>query len=161
MLSPAAEQKINRILAIRDEIATLVAELEVLLDLRNAEPGTTALKMSGESKRRFAMPKNRISAEGSIEPVKRGEKKSCCGSKGVRHFGWCKTKGGDGVNPTPKTEKLREPMSIMEYDRLKVDANDRNFQSAWYAKDKSLSLYEVNAALVSTTYDDYLIRRDA
>ncbi len=93
------------------------------------------------------------------------EPKACCGSKGARHFKTCvnfpgnKTdetvlnpEDGPAVAEAPKARAL----SNEEYLDLRAAMQDKEFQSARYSLVNKLSPKEVNKAVVSKSYDEYI-----
>lgn len=94
--------------------------------------------------------------------------KSCCGSTGSRHFNWCKENGTK--EPTRSMQDVytdqnehasspRVPLTQEQYDTLREAMHDREFMSAKYALINKLSPAEVNAAVLSVSYENYLITR--
>ena len=83
-------------------------------------------------------------------------KKECCGSTGSRHFKWCTKKDGSAAptDPTPSAA-----LGPDRYEAIREAMNDREFQSAEYALVHKLSPREVNAAVRSADYTDYLDNR--
>lgn len=90
------------------------------------------------------------------------KEKACCGSKGVRHLKTCPNNGrkmrdklgGEDIRPEYKPEK-RE-LEESEYDAIRSAMHGRNFSSQQYALVNKLPPKEVNMAVASTDYEDYI-----
>ncbi len=117
--------------------------------------------------------------EGIVRPVEKKEKKKksyyvpkgkpwattpkpCCGSKGARHFKTCVNfpgnlnKGNNGDEGEKREEKPREPLTMEQYADVKNAIHDGEFQSAKYSLVNKLHIREVNEAIRSNSYDNYL-----
>lgn len=124
--------RIKALLAERDEIDQQLAEMLV------AGPKPISIRDKAVSK------KQKVGRSGGC---------SECGSRG-RHFKTCTRSGAPNLEAlTPKeTRSLTEN----EYAALRDAMNDRDFMSAKYALTHRLSPREVNIAVRSLDYEDYL-----
>jgi hypothetical protein len=93
-----------------------------------------------------------------FKAVPRGTPKPCCGSKGARHFKTCPLNGKETIRTFAPEQPKKEssPLDGFQYEALRDAMHDRDFSSAEYALTNRLSPREVNAAIKSADYDDYL-----
>lgn len=89
--------------------------------------------------------------------------KPCCGSRGASHKKICvnfTTYTRERYQQKPfvaeQAPKNARPLSTEEYEELRSAMLDREFQSAPYALTHKLSPKEVNRAVKSVDYDDYI-----
>lgn len=90
-----------------------------------------------------------------FKPTMRGEPKPCCGSTGTRHMKNCPvvTKSVAKAEPDPQS---RVTLTGEQYIELRKAMHDREFQSAKYALINKLSPREVNRAVVTKDYQEYM-----
>lgn len=87
----------------------------------------------------------------------KGEKCSQCHTTGTRHFKNC---------PTTKnfvatvTADLRKPLNEIQYIALRDALHDKEFTSLHYSRDNNLPRWEVNQAIKSVDYRDYIKSRE-
>jgi len=84
--------------------------------------------------------------------------KPCCGSTGSRHFKTCPLANG-GSKPFAPEKKATGERTLMErsdYDALRAAMQDKEFQSAQYALVHKIAPTEVNRAVVSRDYEEYV-----
>ena len=93
-------------------------------------------------------------------------KKPCCGSTGSRHFKTCPQYGTPASDAPVRGEvsyagPSKAALGPDRYKAIREAMRDKEFQSARYALVNKVSPKEVNAAVRSKDYDDYLeIRND-
>jgi hypothetical protein len=127
----------------------------ILADALTRQRSTGAPEFPDE--KLFPTRKNKEKAE--AHPAgKRRPKCSICGKPG-HNVMTCPDGKGKHPNNTPEptaSTKASEPLFESEYDELREAMLDREFQSAKYALVHKLSPREVNAAVRSADYADYL-----
>lgn len=148
MLSKTAQKWLDRINEIQQEIRELYLELEK--------------KLGGETE--ALSPKNldaaidRMKKETRIKTMvvgrKRGDPCKECGSTGTRHFKTCSQ-----VKKPPKLLYTVPPLTADQYDELRDAMFEKDFQSMPYALTHKMSPKEVNLAVQTTSYADYLNKR--
>lgn len=87
---------------------------------------------------------------------RRGEPCTGCGSTGTRHFKTCPLLPKN----TAKTEDMRAPLTETQYVALRDALHDKDFTSLHYSRDNKLARWEVNQAIKSADYRDYLKSRE-
>lgn len=106
----------------------------------------------------------------SPRKVARFQPKPCCGSTGPRHKKGCANgtpyaqsdaskELSDGIRSFHQERTKPDPLALAEYSELREAMHDREFQSAQYALTKRLPPREVNTAVRSSSYEDYLAIR--
>lgn len=146
MLSKTAQKWLDRINEIQDTTQKLHAELEVIL--------------GGEQE--ALSPKNldaavdRMKKETRMVPRKRGDPCKECGSTGTRHFKTCSQ-----VKKPPKLLYTVNLLTADQYDELRDAIFEKDFQSIRFAMTHKMSPKEVNMAVQTTSYADYLNKRKA
>jgi hypothetical protein len=81
-----------------------------------------------------------------------------CGKPG--HIAKTCKEPGSPVAQNEQPSAPREPLSIEQYDDIRAAMHDREFQSGKYSLSHKLSPKEVNAAVRSSTYQNYLDSRE-
>lgn len=89
-----------------------------------------------------------------------------CGTTGTRHFKtcskWVRSKNGtletipSFSSESSASASSKDPLTAEEYANLRSAMHDKEFQSARYALTHKLRPTEVNAAVVSKSYANYL-----
>lgn len=111
-----------------------------------------------EEAKKFAPPKEtKAQAEKRVmgDPAfTRNKAKECCGSKGARHFKWCKEMGGTG-NPTLiATADGRMPFSESTYNEVRKMYSD-GLSTDMIVAEKGFDIEECRKIRLSSTYDAY------
>ncbi len=144
-------ERVRELLAQRDEIGR---ELGEILGGNLAAPPAPRRETPKPEKK--ATP---TKASGRPVAHTRGTPKPCYGSTGARHFKTCKLNGKPSTNNADATSSVGKDLTQEQYDELRDAMHDREFMSAKYALTHELSPREVNAAIRSTDYEDYLESR--
>lgn len=80
--------------------------------------------------------------------------KECCGSKGARHFKWCKVMGGTGVVGLVKKADGRIPFSESTYNTVK-SLFSQGFTVDAVVAEKGLDAREVQMIRAASNYNAY------
>ncbi|MBX3498090.1 MAG: hypothetical protein KF889_01500 [Alphaproteobacteria bacterium] len=155
-------------------------ESVVELDLTPDEAMEIIGPKLAEARRAAEAAASRAGDDDAPQPTKRGRRKKadaaprqgkrakprfiekpCCGSVGARHKKDCSV-GKDldrDIAGFHASKAPTQPLTPEEYGELRTAMDDREFQSAQYALTKKLHPREVNTAVRSTSYEDYLVIR--
>lgn len=85
---------------------------------------------------------------------KQGEAKECCGSKGARHFKWCKEMGGTGDPTLVAVAGGRIPFSEKTYNAVRAMYAD-GMGTDMIVAEKGFDVEECRKIKMSSTYDAY------
>jgi Zinc knuckle len=129
---------------------------------RNPTKGMITCKKCGQ-KGHFAK-----TCSAQVEPAPktdapvRGERCTECHTTGSRHFKTC-SRNRKETNPqfvSRETSVPREePMTEAQYDKLRDDMFNKGFSTLIYSTANKIRPREINVAIRSTDYDDYLASR--
>jgi hypothetical protein len=168
----AAAEPIEKILTKLPVGGEPLSHNKILKDLQTMKPKAVAEKYNMDLKEIYKI-KYAAKREAKRGGDKRGtgwSEKECCGSRGATHKRTCE-------NYRPTTRKKYEmkpfavaepeltqdagqlkarPLSGEEYAELRSAMNDPKFQSIIHASSQKLSLREVNKAIRSTNYQEYI-----
>lgn len=180
MLSAGVQGKLDRIAEIRDEISTLEQELEELL---GSPAPTAAPKDKKAEKDERAGKKVRVCSicgkpghdvrkcprgvgmhPDNPKPSKGREPCAECGSTGTRHFKTCSRPKGAAptkafASPDTSAEIPKEPLTPDQYEKVRSEMHDRNFSTGQFSLINKMRPSEVNSAIRSEDYEDYLATR--
>jgi hypothetical protein len=179
------DERLERIDEVRGEIANLTKELKDLVGLgdmdivaapvgrgKKGKKNRSTCSICGESGHNVATcakgkgmhpnnpRENKSAGKLSNGRMPRGVAKPCCGSKGSRHMKTCRQYRGSDfglqADPSIETPKPSRELSSEEYGDLRDAMNDMEFQSIPYALTHKLSPKEVNKAVRSSSYEEYI-----
>lgn len=92
-----------------------------------------------------------------------GRKEPCpeCGSKGSRHFNTCSLKGASPkmIEEATTTAVSSEPITEAQFDHVKEKQEEGDASSLDLSKEFDCPVREVNIAIFSKSYDEYLEKR--
>ena len=167
---------IGRRAAVVEELATIDKELEFML--AGPRPLTVRDKQSEKPNGGKGRPRaDREKAQARAYALQKREPCSECGSL-RRHFKTCSKNGKEttpsfqnGGGPAIASERsapppvsytplTKDPLTAEQYGELRQNMLDREFQSARYALTRKLSPREINLAVRSANYQNYLETRE-
>ncbi len=119
------------------------------IDQRLGELFVTAMRASEGVPDEIKEPSEEVESMPK-QATPKGSPKPCCGSMGPRHKNTCPQ------NDKPKKSTATEMLNRLQFDDIKDAMRDRDFTSLSYALDNKLPVREVNVALKSKDYEEYL-----
>lgn len=150
----------ERPLTSEEMVEILVDRKRLEIDLESAigsMEGAAPRQKRKYEKREVAAPKVKVGKYSFAEhaPRRVAAEKDCCGSKGARHFKWCKQAGGTGV-VGQKTEKLIRATSFSEstYDKV-MDMLSRGVSTQSIIAEKGLDPDEIRRVQLASDYESY------